>query len=502
MFEAAEVGRKISKEEWERSEPDLQVRLLQAQREATAAGIPVIVIVSGVEGAGKGSVVNRFNSWLDTRGIETSAFWDKTDEERERPPSWRFVRRLPPRGSMAIFFGSWYSEPIVDRAFGEDSPERFERRLGRIEALERMLVDDGALLVKLWFHLPRKAQRKRLKEKKKRGGDPGVRMPFARRFAKRYQTFLETSEVAIRKTDHGHAPWHIIEASNRRYRDLAAGYTLLQSLRHRLDEAGGQTPPLEHTPIRPPDVASASQTILDQVDLSASVERDAYERELDELQDELNRLSWKAWEKGVTTVAVFEGWDAAGKGGAIRRVTRAVDARIYRVIQVAAPTDEELAHHYMWRFSRQLPRAGHLAIYDRSWYGRVLVERVEGLARPDEWQRAYSEINDFERELCEHGIVLMKFWLQISPEEQLARFEERQQNPTKRWKITDEDWRNREKRAEYEEAVNEMVTRTSTARAPWVLVPGDDKLFARLEVLRTFVARLGEALEPNGGKAG
>lgn len=499
MFEAAEVGRTVSKKDWERIEPDLQIRLLRAQREAAAAGIAVIVIVAGVEGAGKGGVVNRLHRWLDTRGIETAAFWDRTDEERERPPLWRFVRKLPPRGSMSILFGSWYSEPIVDRAFGELSAGAFEKRLDQIAAFERMLVDGGALIVKLWYHLPRDEQRKRLKKKKKDSDKnhevaPVARMPFARRFAKRYSAFEDASETAIRKTDHGAAPWHIIEATNSRYRDLATGYTLLAALRRRLDIAGPEDGSSRHMEVAVPEVATATRTILDHVDLTQRLEHDVYERELKRLQDELNRLSWKAWEKRCTTVAVFEGWDAAGKGGAIRRVTRAIDARIYRVIQIAAPTDEELAHHYLWRFWRQLPRAGQTAIYDRSWYGRVLVERVEGLAQPDEWMRAYSEINDFEELLCQHGIVLIKFWLHVSAEEQLRRFEQRKLDPTKRWKITEEDWRNREKRDEYEAAVNEMVTRTSTSHAPWTLVAGDDKPFARVQVLRTFVDRLSDAL--------
>ncbi len=489
MFEAAEVGRSVSKKEYERIEPDLQLRLLEAQREAAAAGIPVILIVAGVEGAGKGGVVNRLHTWLDTRGIETSAFWDRTDEESERPPFWRFVRRLPPRGSMAIFFGSWYSEPIVERAFGELGSGRFEKRLDQIAAFERMLVADGALIVKLWFHLPRKEQRKRLKKK-----DDRTRMPFVRRFAKRYSAFQEASETAIRKTDQGECPWHIVEATDRRYRDLATGYMLLRALRQRLDAEEGVDEPVRHTEVAVPEVATASRTILDHVDLTQSLELDVYDRELAALQDKLSRLSWKAWEQGHTTVAVFEGWDAAGKGGAIRRVTRAIDARVYRVIQVAAPTDEELAHHYLWRFWRQLPRAGQIAIYDRSWYGRVLVERVEGLTQRDDWMRAYGEINDFEESLCENGITLMKFWLHVSPEEQLARFEERQRDPTKRWKITDEDWRNREKRGEYEVAVNEMVTRTSTSHAPWTIVAGEDKRFARAQVVRAFVDRLSEDL--------
>jgi polyphosphate kinase 2 (PPK2 family) len=230
------------------------------------------------------------------------------------------------------------------------------------------------------------------------------------------------------------------------------------------------------------------------VDLTERIEPKAYSRELKSLQSRLNALSWKTWERKKTCVALFEGWDAAGKGGAIRRVNRALDARLYRVVQIAAPTDEERAHHYLWRFWRGLPRAGHITLYDRSWYGRVMVERVEGLAHEEDWRRSYREINAFEEQLCDHGITLLKFWMHISPEEQLRRFREREQTPHKAHKITEEDWRNREKWDEYRAAVNEMVAKTSTSEAPWTLVAGDDKRLARVQVLRTFVEAFEKAL--------
>ena len=202
----------------------------------------------------------------------------------------------------------------------------------------------------------------------------------------------------------------------------------------------------------------------------------------------------RAAARGLSTIALFEGWDAAGKGGAIRQVTAALDARDYRLIPIGAPTDEELAHHYLWRFMRHLSRAGRITIFDRSWYGRVLVERVEGLASPEEYMRAYPEINYFEEQLVDHGILLAKFWLHISKSEQLRRFRERERTPHKTWKITDEDWRNRQRWDDYELAVNEMVARTSTRRAPWVIVEANDKNFARIKVIRTLADRLARAL--------
>ena len=219
-----------------------------------------------------------------------------------------------------------------------------------------------------------------------------------------------------------------------------------------------------------------------------------YRSELAKQQSRLWKLTWEANRKKVSSVAVFEGWDAAGKGGCIRRMTWAMDARLYHVISVAKPTDEEYARHYLWRFWRHIPRAGLATIYDRSWYGRVLVERVEGFAQETEWTRAYLEINDFERQLVDHGTVVTKFWLHISPEAQLERFKEREKIAWKKYKLTDEDWRNREKWRAYELAVHDMVVRTSTQEAPWKLVPACDKRLARLTVLKTFCDRLEAAL--------
>lgn len=493
MFEAAELGREITKKHFDEQEPVLRSALLVAQRKLREAGIPVIVIISGVEGAGKSEVVNRLDEWLDARGVETSAFWDESDEERERPEYWRYWRAMPARGRVGIFFGSWYTQPIVRLALGERGQSEFSRGIGRIVELERMLVADGALIVKLWFHLSRAAQKTRLKKAGK-GDRRRALTPYEVRFAKNYKKFLLTSEAALRATDTGDCPWYIIEATDRRYRDLTAGQTLLQAiedhLKHRAHER--RRPGHRETPV--PASPEARISILDRVDLASTIDRQSYEKKLDKLQSRLNQLSWQAWKEKLSTIAVFEGWDAAGKGGAIRRVTGAMDARLYRVVPVAAPTDEELAHHYLWRFWRHLPRAGYVTIFDRSWYGRVLVERVEGFAKEAEWQRSYNEINSFEDQLLSNGTVIAKFWLHLSPEEQLRRFRDREKTPYKQHKITPEDWRNRERWSLYKTAVNDMVTHTSTRRAPWALVPADNKYHARIEILETLCRRIEKAL--------
>jgi polyphosphate:AMP phosphotransferase len=482
MFEAAEVGSKISKAEFDAEEPQLHTELLAAQRALRETNIPVIIIVSGIEGAGKGAVVNRLNKWLDARGIDTHAFWDESDEERERPSFWRFWRCIPPRGTIGIMFGSWYTQPIISHVFGREDTGEFDRHLKRIEEFERMLTKDGALIIKFWFHMSKKAQKKQLEME---AGDKDKRhSPLLKKFSKHYDAFASASEHAIRVTDQGACPWYLVEAVDSRYRDLTVGRVLLQALKKRLDDhnyAASAT----RDEVRIPSSPTAEITILDHIDLEQTASDKQYKRQLAKYQHKYYQLTWAAKQKKRSSIIVLEGWDAAGKGGAIRRLTGAMDARLYKVISVAAPTDEEKAHHYLWRFWRHLPRAGYVTIYDRSWYGRVLVERVEKFAREDEWRRAYQEINDFEEQLLVHGIILTKFWIHLSKEEQLRRFKEREKTPWKLHKITEEDWRNREKWDDYKAAVNDMVSHTSTEYAPWKLVPGNDKKVARLEILKT-----------------
>jgi AMP-polyphosphate phosphotransferase len=450
--------------------------------------VPVIVVIAGVETAGKGQVVKRLNEWLDARGVQSVAFWDESDEERQRPRQWRFWRALPPAGTIAILFGSWYTHPIVERVRRHIGKRRFQRELDAIGALERTLTDGGTLLVKLWFHVSKKQQKRALRrivEEHRRRLTPHEKV-----YSRLYDRVLKVSATALQATDRAHAPWHVIDAGDRFYRELEAGRILLDAMRARLRAPSARAAPQGSGPERPHEFPAS----LARIDLSARVKRAAYERRLARQQVRLTRLTWAAKEAGRSTVAVFEGWDAAGKGGAIRRLIAGIDARLFRVIPVASPTDEERAHHYLWRFWRHVPRGGYVTIYDRSWYGRVLVERVEGFARPHEWRRAYGEINEFERQLTEHGASLLKFWLHISQEEQLRRFRRRARLAHKQHKIGDEDWRNRRKWQAYADAADEMLARTGTGHAPWTLVAAEDKRHARLVVVETVADALEEAL--------
>ena len=493
MFESVELDQSIPKDEFKQMEPEIRAQLLELQRELRDANIATLIIVAGVEAAGKGDVVNRLNKWFDNRGIQTHAFWDETDDEKEHPEAWRYWKRMPARGSIGIMFGGWYWEPLSERAHGTITDQDLDETSRTISDHERMLSLDGMLIIKLWFHLSRRSHAKRVKKRyeiqKHIKGLPGEGTGV-----KAYDEYLAAAERCIRLTDSGECPWHLVESDDKWFRDYSVAQVLIPMMRQRLEEHRTRE---EHGQSKEPIISVDNQplTILDRVDLTASLTRDKYTEYLHRYKKELHELSWEMYDAKRSTIIVFEGWDAAGKGGAIRRMTSAIDARLFRSISVAAPTDEERAQHYLWRFWRHVPRAGYMTIYDRSWYGRVLVERVEGYAPTHEWMRAYQEVNTFEEQLVESGIVIIKFWLHISPEEQLRRFKEREEISWKQYKITEEDWRNREKWDEYKQAVKTMVEHTSTGHAPWSLIPANDKLFARIEVIKTVCQRLKQSLK-------
>lgn len=517
MFRTAELGRKVAKEDYKAREPSLRQELLEVQRRLSQLKrFSVIVVFAGVDGAGKAQTVNLLNEWMDPRWLVTRAYGELSDEERERPEFWRFWRDLPPRGRIGLFLRSWYSRPILDRVYGYIDLAQFNERLDRIIAFEKALADDGALILKFWMHLSQEAQRKRLKSLEK---DPLTRWQIkdtSWEHWRMYHKFLQAAEQTIMRTSTGQAPFTIVEGVDPLYRSLTVGQLIHDSIHKHIEKLQLENKLKMRFASKPSEIATSAEnpgeigadtgmkkihqpvlTVLDRLDMSQRVEKSDYNLKLKKYQSRLHLLQRKAKEQGVSTLLLFEGWDAAGKGGTIRRITAALEASNYQVIPFAAPTDEERAHHYLWRFWRHLSRAGRFTIYDRSWYGRVLVERVEGYASEPEWRRAYKEINDFESQLIEHGIVLLKYWLHITKEEQLARFQERQEVPHKRWKLTDEDWRNREKWNDYKLAVNDMVQQTSTHFAPWILVEANDKRFARLKVLKTVCKQLEKTLGRN-----
>jgi polyphosphate:AMP phosphotransferase len=492
MFESAELGHHIDKETYRAQVPALREALLEAQLDLMqAARFPVLILIAGVEGAGKGETANKLNEWLDPRHIDTHAFGEPSDEEKTRPPMWRFWRTLPPKGKMGIHFGSWYSEPILRSVQGKIGDDTLVQAMDGIVRLERMLVDEGALILKFWFHLSKDMQKARIEKLK---NDPKTRWRVTeqeKKHLKLYDEFKSVSEQVLRETSTAGAPWIIVEGWDANYRNLTVGQHILHAIRDRLDNPEKTARELN----APPLLTSLDQTnLLTKMDLARKLDDESYDKKLERYQGKLNKLTRESAFRKRGVVCVFEGPDAAGKGGAIRRITQAIDARIYRVVPISAPTEEERAQPYLWRFWRQLPGPGNLTIFDRSWYGRVLVERVEGFCSEYDWMRAYGEINDFEAQLVQQGYLVVKFWLQITPEEQLKRFEERQNTPYKRFKITQEDWRNRDKWDAYQAAVCDMVDRTSTDSAPWTLVEANDKNYARIKVLKTLCERIEQVL--------
>jgi polyphosphate:AMP phosphotransferase len=493
MFESAELGHKIKKSEYEKEAPLLREELLDVQMElAEKADFQVIILVGGLDGAGRGDMVNLLNTWMDPRHIQAHGMGEPSDEELDRPMMWRFWRALPPKGKIGVFLGSWYTWPILNRVKDRTDDADLEQSLGRAKRLEKMLVDEGALVIKFWLHLSKEKQKERFKTLEK---NPHTRWRVTKRdwkHNKLYDKFREVHENVIRNTSTAEAPWLIVEGSDARYRSLTVGKTILKAIQERLKLAGSPTPKALAPPLIPP---IDNLHLLKTLDMDQALEKKEYKNKLGKYQARLAELTRDPKFKYMSVIIVFEGNDAAGKGGSIRRITGALDARYYQVIPIAAPTEEERAQPYLWRFWRHLPRKGRVTIFDRSWYGRVLVERIEGFCDETDWMRAYSEIRDFEAQMVRHRLMVSKFWLTITKDEQLQRFKAREETGFKRYKLTDEDWRNREKWDLYEQAVCDMVDRTSTMIAPWTLVEANSKYFARVKILKTLCDQIEEKLK-------
>jgi len=505
MFQTAELGQKLSKKEFKQRELPLWENLLGLQQTLRKEGkFPVLIDFAGVRGAGKGTSVNLLNKWMDARWIVTHAYTEPSDEEAERPTFWRFWRHVPPKGQIGIHMSGRYSRPLLDYVHGRISDVEFTHELDRINAFEKAQADDGAMVLKFWMHISRDVQKRRLESLE---NDPlrSWRMsPEDWKHWEMYDKFIEAAERIISYTNTGHAPWEIIEGADFNYRSLRVGEILQQRLERQLMTQQIRAKYLaelrKEVNVTPNEDANADDsslsplTIMDGLDLSLSLEKKQYKEKLAYYKARLAHLHQKAVRQKTSTTLVFEGPDAGGKGGSIRQFTGALDARYYKVYPFAAPTDIENAHHYLWRFWNCVPRAGRMTIFDRSWYGRVLVERIEGFAGDDEWRRAFAEINEFEDQLIEHGVVLAKFWMHISKDEQLRRFKAREVTPHKRWKLCDEDWRNREKWDDYALAAHEMIQQTSVQNSPWILVENENKLFGRIKVIKTLCDALEKAV--------
>ncbi len=498
MLELIELDKKLSKDEYKEIFPDLEIRMGECQRAARAAGVPVIIVFEGWDAAGKGSVINRLTQALDPRGFKVNPISAPNEEQRLRPWMWRFWEDLPPAGSFGIFDRSWYGRVLTERVEGLTPREEWERGYQDITEFERQLADEGAVIVKFWLHISKHEQKKRFE---KMEAQPSTAWKVGKGEWKRhkdYDKWLAAVEDMLERTGTAYAPWTVVESMQGRYRRVKVFETVLDAVQKELQRRK-DAPPRKPKPMaKPKPSPDDGQTILDRVDLTLSLDREEYDEQRKALQKRLFDLEHELYVARIPVVIAYEGWDAGGKGGNIKRLTRGLDPRGYEVVPIAAPNDVEKAHHYLWRFWRNVPKAGHITIFDRTWYGRVLVERVEGFCTEEEWRRAYREINEFERQLTDFGTVLVKFWLQIDQEEQLRRFKEREVTPYKEWKITPEDWRNREKWNRYRVAVIDMLQRTSTASAPWTILEANCKLYARVKALRTVADAIEAALKGKG----
>ncbi len=490
MLERIDLSKKIIKADYNAIIPDLELKLGGLQRQARGLKIPVIVVFEGWDAAGKGTLINRLLLCLDPRGFSVYPTNPPNEEERLRPFLWRFWTKTPRRGRIAIFDRSWYGRVLVERVDKIVKKKAWLKAYDEIKSFERQLVDEGNVIIKFFLHITQAEQKERFK---KLESNPSTAWKVTKddwRNHRQYDRYSEAIEEMLAKTDTEFAHWTIVEAHDRRFATVKVFKTVIAATEREVNRIEGSVDEDNKVKKSTVQLEDVSPSILDKVDLSPSLTRSEYEKALKKYQSRIREIEHEVYKRRLPVIIVYEGWDAAGKGGNIKRLVQRMDPRGYEVIPVGAPDSVEKAHHYLWRFLREIPKAGHIAIFDRSWYGRVMVERIENLCSEKEWKRAYREINEMEEQLVNFGTVLIKFWLQIDKNEQLKRFESRKKIQYKQWKITDEDWRNREKWDNYKIAVDEMLYRTSTPYAPWTIIESNSKLYARIKTLRTVVENL------------
>jgi polyphosphate:AMP phosphotransferase len=470
----------------------LQVELGELQRKAWELKIPIIIVFEGWHASGMGEDINRFILPLDPRGFDFHTMTRPCHEHRLKPFMLRFWARIPVKGRIGIFDRSWYSRAVIELFGKEKNEQLLEKTLEEITYFERQLADDGYLILKFFLHISEKEQKERFKEIKKRGiplildeyeGNNGKELDFI----ENYDEYLPVVEKVLEKTDVPYAPWTIIEANDRNFAVLKIMARVTQAIQKCIEKVtlipGQQT--IKYLDMAIEKLPVLNGSALEKTDLSKNLEYEEYRESKNLYQNRLKTLQYELFREKRSVVIVFEGWDAAGKGGDIRRLVEELNPGLYRVVPVGSPNDTEKAHQYLWRFCDSAPMAGHITIFDRSWYGRVLVEKIEGFCTEEEWRRAYREINEFEKILAGSGAIILKFWLHIDKETQLERFESRINDPDKRWKITEEDWRNRDRWDDYKTAADEMLQKTSTITAPWIVVESRDKRYSKIKVLKT-----------------
>ncbi len=501
MLEKLDLTKSLGKTEYKEKIAKLETRLGKLQRECRELGIPVMIALEGYGASGKGVQISELIKALDPRGFEVYAVKNETEEEKMHPFMWRFWTKMPQKGRIAIYDSSWYRKVLIDRFDKKTKKSELADAYRSICSFEEQLTSDGMVIIKIFLAIDKEEQKKRF-DKLLSSDETAWRVSEGDlKRNKSFDKYQKVNEDMLTRTDTEYAPWNIVEAVDRRFATAKIYAIVVQTLAEKVEEVRKQNRKKEEVNLRKDEeeytnvwTGVEKESVLGKADLSLTYTKEEYKKRLEKLQKKMEKLHGELYRRRIPVVLGFEGWDAGGKGGAIKRLTEKMDPRGYVVHPTASPNDIEKAHHYLWRFWTDMPKAGHVTIFDRTWYGRVMVERIEGFCSKQEWQRAYKEINAMEKDLTDAGAIVLKFWMQIDKDEQARRFKARQENPEKQWKITDEDWRNREKWDQYEEAVNEMLIRTSTPNAPWIVVEGNCKYYARIKVLESVVEAIEERL--------
>ena len=497
MLEKVDLEKKLSKEEYQAVIGDLKDGLSAIDAPIRDAGLPVIILFEGWSGAGKGRMIQKLIHNFDPRWFRVVNTQPPTEVDRREPMMWRYWKDIPEKGKMSIMDRSWYQEVSTMRIENHVDELTNLRHMNEINNFERGLADNGYLIVKLFLHISEKEMKRRL-DRLAENKDTAWRVQDSdRKRLKNRREYVEAVESMLEYTNTPEAPWHLISATDERSATVDVFRTVISSIHSALKVKADRDRHAEEPAsiILPGQYHFTPMPLLKDVDLNRTLEEEEYRKELDEEQKKLAENHNRLYRHRIPMIICYEGWDAAGKGGNITRVSSALDPRGYVVEPIASPSPAEKNRHFLWRFWQRLPKDGHITIFDRTWYGRVMVERIEKFCTVNDWQRAYREINDFERQLYDWGAILIKFWLQISNEEQLKRFQDRQNTPEKQWKITDEDWRNRDKWPQYEVAVNDMMKYTSTSFAPWHIIEGNNKKWARVKTLKIINAAIKERLK-------
>ncbi len=523
MLEKTDLSKTIDNQEYGRLIDELRIRLGELQREAWNLHIPIIIVFEGWHASGMSDIINKFVLALNPVGFDLHSIGKPSPEEEKKPLIWRFWTKIPQKGRIAIFDRSWYRRALLEHFSTSESFRRMNMCLNGINYMERQLSDDGYLIIKMFLHTSKDVQIKRFREMEEKDR-PLFLLEEENDYLEQYERVLSIQERILEKTDSPESPWTIIESNDRKFAIIKTMITVVEQIQNCIDQtkakkahalhisemngntgapgegttatnnANSPVPEKNEEEVCYTGITCLNASVLQKVDMDKSLAKPEYKKKRKKCQKMLRELQYDLFKNEIPVIILFEGWDASGKGGNIRRIAEKLNPRLYRVVPIGVPNEVEIAKHYLWRFYRELPKNGHMAIFDRSWYGRVLVERVEGFCTDEEWKRAYREINEFEETLTSFGYIVIKFWLHIDRDEQLRRFKSREEITYKKWKITPDDWRNRDKWYQYEEATDEMLQKTSTTYAPWNIIEANDKYYARVKVLETVVKAVQEKL--------